>query len=360
MSYCAATLEACPTLQAQIDDMFNTCDSGLFMEQIPLAEFIASAQNRSNLTQTISPPNAKVRSVNLIYDQLILESAVTLNATEFCTATTKRGNCSQNYTIDPTANFTIEQLIEESDLREACLDNGEFLSREILKMMIALEHRIASAWTAQAVALAGAWNTTDIPETVSAGNELQIPLTFNTGAFNPIAAQILSNDLMMNGYCNQPFIAGGTQFFRYMQAAGLAGCCTDSGLDISAIMSQWGMAVAYDRRVKNSMGGNQFALVVQPNSVIPLYWVKHPWKDGMAIPSGSANYVNYGLLLPRLKIPVDVYFSDKCPGALHIIISAATTVVGLPEDLFPTGHHLDGLTFVNKLEATTCVDPCPS
>lgn len=329
------------------------------MESIPLAEFIASGANRSNLTQIISPPNAKVRSVDLLYDQLILESAVTLNASEFCTATTKRGNCSQNYTIDPSVNFTIEQVIEESDLREACLNNGEFLSRQILKMMIALEHRIASSWTAQAVALAGAWNDTDIPEVISAGNALEIPISDQDGKINPVASQILSNDLAANGYCSQPFIAGGTDFYRYMQAAGQAGCCTDQGLDLSSIYAKWGMAVAYDRRVKNSMGGNQFALVVQPNSVIPLYWVKHPWRDGMAVPSGSANYVNYGLMLPRLQIPVDVYFSDKCPGAFHIVISAVTTIVGLPEDLFPTGYHLDGVTFVNKIEAKKCVDLCP-
>lgn len=360
MSYCAATLEACPTIQAQIDDMFNTCGSGLHMEDIPFAEWVASAANRSNLTQTISPPNAKVMSVDLIYDQLILESAVTLNSTEFCTATTKRGNCSHNYTIDPSVNFTVSQLVEESDLRDACLNNGEFWARQILKMMIALEHRIASAWSTQAVALAGAWNHTDIPETISAGNELEIPIEFSTGLINPVAAQTLSNDLAMNGYCNQPFIAGGTDFYRYMQATGQAGCCTQQGLDVSAIQAKWGMAVAYDRRIKNAMGGNEFALAVQPNSVIPLYWVKHPWKDGIAVPTMGSNYVNYGLMLPRLAIPVDVYFVDKCPGAFHVTISAVTKVVGLPPDLFPTGYHLDGVTFVNKLKAKKCVVACPT
>lgn len=358
MSYCAATLEACPTLQAQIDDMFNTCNSGLHMEQIPWAEWIASGTNRSNLTQTISPPNAKVRSVDLLYDQLILEAAVQTGNQEFCTATTKRGNCSQNYTIDPDINYSIEQKIEESDLREACLNNGEFLSRQILKMMIALEHFIATIWTTQSVALAGEWNTTDIPETVDGGNHLEIPISLVDGNINPVASQILSNDIVANGYCNQPFIAGGTDFFRYMNVI-QKGCCTNGGLDVGAIQREWGMAVAYDRRVKNAMGGNQYALIAQPNSIIPLYWVKHPWKDGMAIPSGGSNYVNYGLMLPRLAIPVDVYFLDKCPGEFHITISTVTKVVGLPEDLFPTGYHLDGVNFVNKIKATKCVDLCP-
>jgi len=340
--------------------MFNTCNSSLRLEEIPLAEFIASGANRSNLTQVISPANAKVRSIDLIYDQLILEAAVRTGNQEFCTATTKRGNCSQNYTIDPDINYSVEQKIEESDLREACLNNGEYLSKQILKMMIALEHFIASKWTEQAVALAGAWNHTDIPETISAGNALEIPITDQNGAINPVASQILSNDLVINGYCNQPFIASGTDFYRYMQATAQAGCCTNQGLNVGDIQAKWGMAVAYDRRVKNSMGGNQFGLVVQPNSVIPLYWVKNPWKDGMAIPSGGgANYVNYGLMLPRLAIPVDVYFLDKCPGEFHITISTVTKVVGLPEDLFPTGYQLDGVTFVNKIEAKKCVDLCP-
>lgn len=357
MSYCASTLEACPTLQGQINDMFETCDSGLHMESIPFAEWIASATNRSNLTQIISPPNAKVRSIDLLYDQLVLEAAVSTGNQEFCTATTKRGNCSQNYTIDPSLNYSVEQLIEEADLREACLSNGEFWARAILKLMIALEHKIASVWTEQSVALAGAWNTTDIPETVDGGGHLEIPISFDDGHINPVASQILSNDIVANGYCNQPFIASGTDFFRYMNVI-QKGCCTDSGLDVGAIQAQWGMAVAYDRRVKNSMGGNEYGLIVQPNSIIPLYWVKHPWKDGMAIPSGGSNYVNYGLLLPRLKIPVDVYFVDKCPGAFHLTISTVTKVVGLPEDLFPTGYHLDGVTYVNKIKATKCVDPC--
>lgn len=359
MSYCAATLEACPTLQAQITDSFNTCNSGLHLEEIPLAEYIASGANRSNLTQLISPPNAKIRSVDLIYDQLILEAAVNTSNSEFCSATTKRGNCSQNYTIDASLNYSIEQLIDESDIRYACLENGEFLSKQILKMMLALEHKIATIWTTQAVALAGAWNTADIPETVNIGGHLEIPISLKDGHINPVASQILSNDITANGYCSTPFIAAGTDLYRYMQAA-QKGCCTNQGLDVAAIQAQWGMAVAYDRRVKNAMGGNQYGLIVQPNSVIPLYWVKHPWKDGMAIPSGGgSNYVNYGLMLPRLAIPVDVYFVDKCPGAFHITISTVTKVVGLPQDLFPTGYHLDGVTFVNKIEATKCVDLCP-
>lgn len=360
MSYCASTLEACPTLQAQIDEHFATCNSGLHLEEIPLAEYIASPANRSNLTQVISAPNAKIRSIDLIYDQLILEAAVNTSNSEFCTATTKRGNCSQNYTIDPSLNYSVEQKIEESDLRTACLDNGAWWAKQILKMMLALEHKIATVWTTQAVALSGAWNTADIPETIDGGGHLEIPITLQTGFPNPVASQILNNDIVANGYCSTPFVAAGTDFYRYMNVT-QKGCCTNQGLDLAAIQAQWGMAVAYDRRVKNAMGGNQYGLIVQPNSVIPLYWVKHPWKDGMAIPSGGgSNYVNYGLMLPRLAIPVDVYFVDKCPGEFHITISTVTKVVGLPEDLFPTGYHLDGVTFVNKIKATKCVDICAS
>lgn len=359
MSYCAATLEACPTLQAQLDDYFATCNSGLHMEEIPLAEFIASEANRSNLTQTIYPGQGKVRIIDLLYDQLILPSAVTVGDQEFCTATTKRGNCSQQYTIDNTDNLKIEQKIASSDLTDVCLNNGEWLSRQILKMMIALEHRIADKWTPQAVALAGRWNTTDIPETVGGGGHLEIPISLVDGTINPVASQILSNDLNITGYCAPTFVASGTDLFRYMQASMSAGCCTNQGLDVGAIAAKWGMAVAYDRRVKNSMGGNQFALAVQQNAIVPLWWVNHTWKDGMAVPQLGSNYVNYGLTTPRLRIPVDVYFSDKCPGEFHIIISAVTSLVGLPEDLFPTGYHLDGVTFVNKIEATKCVDLCP-
>lgn len=357
MSYCASTLEACPTLQGQIDEYFQTCDAGLHLEDIPMAEFIAAGAN--NLTRTIYPGNGKVRTIDLLYDQLILPSAVTVGDSEFCTATTKRGNCSQQYTIDTTDNLKIEQLFDSDDFTDACIDNGAWISRNLTKMLLALEHRIADKWIPQAVLLAGAWNTTDIPEVVAAGGELQIPVTLTTGQPNPAAFQVLSNDLKMNGYCAPTMVAGGTVFSRYAELTGAAGCCTDTGLDIGAIFSKWGQAIAYDRRVKNSMGGDEFALAVQQGAIIPLWWVKNTWRDGVAVPSGGSNYVNYGLVTPRLRVPVDVYFSDKCPGEFHIIISAVTNLVGLPDDLFPTGYHLDGVTYVNKLEATTCVDPCP-
>lgn len=362
MSYCASTLEACPTLQAQIDEHFQTCDSGLHVEDIPMAEFIAAGAN--NLTRTIYPGNGKVRTIDLLYDQLILPSAVTVGATEFCTATTKRGNCSQQYTIDTTDNLTIEQVFEADDFTEACVDNGAWIARNLTKMLLALEHRIADKWIPQALLLSGAWNTTDIPETVNGSGELEIPVTLDGsgGGPNPAAFNTLYNDLKLNGYCAPTMIAGGTTWQRYAELTGNAGCCTDTGLDISAIYAKWGMAIAYDRRVKNSMGGataNDKALVVQQGAIIPLWWVKHTWRDGVAVPSGGSNYVNYGLVTPRLRVPVDVYFSDKCPGELHFVLSAVTNLVGLPEDLFPTGYHLDGVKYVNKLLAKKCVDLCP-
>ena len=358
MSYCPATLEACPTLQDQIYNYFDTCGSSLHMESIPMAEFIASGANRSNLTQVISPGNGKVRTIDLLYEQMILESAVTAGETEFCTATTKRGNCSHQYTIDTTDNLTIEQKIDSDDLTDVCINNGEWLSRQITRMMIALEHRIASKWATQVVALAGDWNTADIPETVDGGGNLVIPVSTDLGALSPVASQILSNDLSLNGFCGPTFVAGGTVLYRYMAASMAAGCCTDQGLDIGAMTSKWGMAVAYDRRIKNSMGGDAFALAVMQGAVVPLTWTKNQWRDGVAVPTGGSNYVNYGLLTPRLSIPVDVYFVDNCPGVFHITISAVTNLVGLPADLYPTGYILDGWKGVAKIKATTCVDPC--
>ena len=319
----------------------------MIREAFPLAEFLGSAANMNGLQQAVSPGKGKIRTVQLLYDQRILESAVNTNSTDFCTATTKRGNCSQNYEIDTTDNILVEQLIEREDLVEVCLDNGQFLAKQLAKMVDALERKIATRWTNDTYALAGAWGS-DVPSGDLNGSVLEVD-TVTGGTIQPFAMEIINDDLTKSGYCAPVFIAAGSSLNRYYRRM-LAGCCSNQGIDLGSIFAQYGSAVAYDRRVKNAFGDEVHGLAVQLGAVAPLWFTWNQWKDGMAVPQGGSDYVNYGLITPRLGVPVDVYFLDKCPGSLHIIVAAVTKCVGLPTDLFPTGDLYDGVTFVNKIK----------
>lgn len=365
MSCLASSLIACATLQGDLRTYFETCGASMIREPMPFAEFLASDLNNKGLSQVVAPGRGKLRQVELLYSTRIPESEVVENDTDICSCTIERGNCSQIYDIDADANLCICEKIDHKKLRDICKPNDQYVLERISYLVDVLERRIATELVQQASFLAGEWNMAEVPN-VNALSQLVIKTKQDGNPFvlNPFAMSELDFATAATGYCGNTIYFGGREFYQYWRSL-LAGCCSDSGIDLSKMLSLYGKAVMYDPRVANVAngfsGGQNQGLVTQPGALALLHWNEFGWNTNMPLPfTEGSNYARALITSPRLGIPLDVIVKDECPGLLTINICAVVKVVAIPNDIFPVGDIYRGVNFFNEIlvENTNVCLPC--
>ena len=350
MSYLSQVLAACPKLQEKLNDNFLTCDSTFIQEQYPFFEFLASEVNNFGLRQKVSPGGGKVRQVELTYEQRIPEVFVEENvANPNCVATTKRGDCTELYEIDTTANVGIDQLVDNADLEDNCEANGTWLARQILKMIDVVDRKSASKSTEEAVLLIGKWGG-KVKNVVNDNLEVATFAAGSTDKLAPFTMQNINRATRKTGYCAPVGIFGGDDLSDYFERV-QSGCCSQDGNDLASLFARFGHAVAYDDRVATALGGDEFNIVLQPGALAYLWYTKTPWRDGMdQRVIDAADYVQTIVVSPRTGVPMDLTIKDNC-GQISFNLVATTKVVGLPSDMFPAGDsRFDQVNFVNKIE----------
>jgi len=354
----STTMVECPNLQASLDQYFQTCNSRRLFEPAPLFEFLNSDFNRgaANYSALLAPGEGKVRTAYLTYTQRILESAVTTpGTTRNCAATTQRGNLSTHCDIDTTAYEYVEEKIVNTDFRRVCESNGSIVAGKMLDMISALERKVATKVTTQAVALIGGVNST-----IAAGDKVTVNSGINVGEtylkiatkksaaaggdIDPTAFATLDYLAMQNALCNNAPIFGG-EIFRYAQLM-RAGCCANTGISLEKIMDLYPNPVFYDKRVWQAMGSINDSIMIQPGA-LQIVWFNEN-NDGIANAAGitvGTNYQKQIIYSPNTGIPIDLTMKDDC-GTLHINMYANPKLCGLPYDLFATGDEMEGETFV--------------
>jgi hypothetical protein len=344
MSFSTALIQ-CENLQARLEAAFG--QSPVPNEPKPHLEFLTSPENTREIQSLILPGQGKKRTVNVVYqpEHSVSELVEGVDPNN-CTASTKRGEKSEQYTIDIEDNLSDSQLIVSTDLVEHCQENELYISGVILRLMRNVERGVAKKSAEQAVLLAGKWSSDTAG--VDADDNLEVKTLFNNGLeMAAFTSEIINTSLLQTGY-SLPVIFGGIQLNQYYKRH-IAGCCSNAGLDLAAMAAAFGVANAYDFYVQAALGGQQFNMVTQPGAQQLLAYTLAPWKDGVgSIPVTGANYFKQVLISPS-GVPMDVTVKDDC-GSVSIIVTATTKVIGLPNDMFAHGERWDGVTFTNTIE----------
>jgi hypothetical protein len=354
MSYGATALVACETIQGKLDDHFSTCDASNMIEPTPFLDFVLSPFNSGGVDQEVTPGSGKILSLRLKYFQRLLESEVKSDqANPVCVASTKRGQCSEVYTIDEDNNEQVEELIESKDLNRNCDNLDEYLTGVVARLMGALVRKVATKTTAEAAALTGAWDSevANIPNTTLAGNTLQVPI-FKSGTTDevaPFTMQGIDMAALSSGYCDTPICFSDFSLKMYYDRV-LAGCCANQGVDLGAIAREFGKAVVYDRRIRAAFGSN-FALMTQPKALQLLQYAHNEFfTDGGVrnLISGGTDSRKIVVFAPN-GLKVDMNVKEDC-GNINIVLTSTTELINMPSDMFPTGDSKDGVNFANKIE----------
>lgn len=353
-------LVPCPDIQDSLDTYYNTCNSSRLREPTPFFDFLNSDMNNFGLSQRVAPGNGKVKTIQLLYRQRLLESEVTERAScnNICTATTERGDLATTCTIDPCEGIHAEELMDIRQWADVCRDNGTIFVEILQSLIDVVMRRLATDITTEASALIGNWNT----NVQGVTDDCLLVPTYNFGgtALSSVGVEALDLAKMQTGYCQPAALFGGTKGFTYMRKI-LAGCCSNEGIDLSELFRLYGTAYLYDKRVATAAGGNEFAWLLQPGSLALIHYNQYEGTGNAAAVSGQPTAGNYwsGVINdPKTGFPLDLLISDNC-GKISVIVEANAKLCSLPNDLFNASDEMTGVNFFNCVEFGNCeTDPC--
>ena len=339
MSYTPSTLVACPNIQERLDSVFENENARFFQDKIPFSEFLMSPLNRNELAQRVAPGRSKIRTVDLTYQPRILQSEKFTNSSDYCTATSERGDTSASYEIDTTQNVGFEQKFDVEKLKSSCEDNEMWFMDQVGKMVAATDVAVNDKNASQANALLGGWSTdvSGVPFVTLNGDILEVQTLVPSSTYEPFPSTLqgIQSALSASSFGNSTLV-GGFQLHNYLELI-RNGCCTDYGLDIAGIQAEYGIASIYDRAVASTQGNNATAWAVANGALQVLYYNR--WSG--LFEAQDANQ-SYGQIMGALGIPYDLVIKHDC-GVIQVTVTATTKLVALPDDMYQTGDHLDGV-----------------
>lgn len=353
MSYGATVLKQCENLQGMLDDHFETCNASELVEPTPLLEFLLSPMNVEGISQRVAPGQSKIRNVVLEYHQRINEDNVDENqANPTCVASTKRGSCSESYTIDSDENLQVEEKITGKDLQTHCQDDGEYLRGVVQRLIDVMVRKTATQTAEQAATTTGNWDTqaNNIDGATIDAQERLVLETKKAGSDDvfPWTLEALDAATMVTGYCQAPIIFSDLPLWQYMRRVA-KGCCADQGVDLGELSAQFGKAVLYDRRIRAAFGSNE-AFVTQSGALALIqfaaneFWTQEGVRQLMQTSTLSNKQVIFD---PRTGLKMDLNVGELVCGDIDIVLTATTKVVSLPSDIFGTGDSKAGVKFSN-------------
>lgn len=352
MSTAGTTIVACPAIQAPLNDYFLTCPTTRRLDT-PTLIFTNSAQNKSGISTLINPTSGKKRTVQLTYTQprSLDDVSAVESCDAVCDATTEVGDLVAEYVIDCTDGLRIEEKINLRDWNESCKGNNTMIMEKLANMLDALIPKVAEKQAQEMNPLIGNWSSDVEPVTVD--EFLDIATLTSAGAPNPLAYEAIDLAKIQTGFCGQTIITGGTDLFTYNRLMQV-GCCADSGLNLLDTLNAYGTATVYDRWLAAEFGNN-VSLLIQANSIqlLTATW-NAPMLDlgGMVdLDMTYRNGFSTVIIDPISGIPVDIKIKEDCE-VVHIVMTATTKTVGLPNDLYPAGHPNEFVNFVAGIQVT--------
>lgn len=353
-------LVPCPDIQGRLDALWLGYDAATLRDETPFFDFLMSTTNRSGVVQKVAPGMGKIMTVDLTYEERLLDTATTnLNTTtRSCTATTVRGNKVQSYTIDPAGVLQTEELMAEANFTYVCENIDTIVSRKIAKLVAGHMLAVAKTVTTQAAALLSTKWSSD----VAAGNivtdtgvdYLKIYTRLSGGITpDPSGWATLQKAMMQTNFGSYSPIFATGELFDYAQLM-RAGCCATSGVDLLAIQQQYGVVVAYDRLVGGVIDtASTDGWILRPGALQVINWTRND--NGLSGAAGinvGTSYQKQVIFDPRTGYKMDLTLSETCNG-VSIIIESVPKAIGMPTDMFNSSDHMASNTFFNGIRTAT-------
>lgn len=359
MSTTGTTINPCPVIQSALVQWFNTCPSSRRL-QTPTLVWANSPQNKSGINQIIQPTSGKKRTVELVFTQPAPASDLSAveSCDKVCDATTERGDEVVQYTIACTDGVSINRKIRVTDWNESCKSDGAIIMEVMQGMLDTLmagvggdTNSVAEKQATELNPLLGNWSSDVDPSWLTVDEFLEVATKDSNGKVDFQWLERLNLAKAMTNYCGNTLITGGSDLYSAWRLVN-AGCCTNDGLDALSLVNQFGEAVVYDRFVAAEFG-NDVSLLLQSNSIqlLNVTWNTPLLGLGSMVDLDLTYRNGFQTVIqdPVTGIFVDLNIKEDC-GVVHIVMTATTKTVGLPNNLYPAGHPLEFVTFANGIQ----------
>lgn len=364
MSYNASELINAATIQARLNDAFSNVPSGDELNDVPFLRYLNMPENKGMVSNTVvndagsNRQPGGTRRLEVIYNQDLGTDEVDSNVSNpDCTSGSTRGENNYFYEIDTSINRQAKFSVNRTFLETTFTTGDEYVTREILKSVYAIERSLAVKEAAAAVALIGDWSTEaqDFAGRVDGVNYTAQTMQIKTEKDSsidpyPYTARNLSMLFEAGGYKMAPIIWSGFDLVAYEKDSRTF-AVADYGIDLAKAREIYGFGVMYDKYIKAAFGSHDYALAIQPGALQLITYLASIWKQGVIEQQVSfgADYVQRVIQSPRTGIPMDLLVTDSC-GTVTFTITATTKLVGLPDDMYNAGNGFDGVNWVNKLQ----------
>lgn len=348
MSNVTSSILDCENIQDELNSFFQSCGHEFQIRRSPFAEMLTSDANKSGIEMVVSPGGGKVKTVTLRYDQKVSAASVSeVNECNLdCTADNTVGDKSVDYTIDPCDKLKYQESYSWVDFQYNCRSQADYLNKRLAIMMNAIEEKAQVRIAEEAILLQGNW-ASDVAGLT--GDVLQIDTRLSNNAIDPNWLPILDFALEQTAYCAPVLVAGAPEFRNAARLMN-AGCCADGGLDLFAILQQYGKAIEWDSYITTAFGSNAMSLVTQLGAMQLLTYSASTAPNFNGFVNRGTNFELIPLVSPRLGLPIDLTVSNDC-GNLSLTMTTSLKVVGMPLDMFPTGDYQSGVNYVNYIQA---------
>jgi len=338
-------LSVCPDIQRPLGELFAETQ---FREPLPFLEFLNSDINTSAIRLDVSPGGGKLRQVQARWIQRLPESIAVEGADiKNCSASEEYGDSTETYTLETTDTYQVKQLIDAEAIATHCQDNDRYVLESIARLGNALERAVASAAATQAAAQMGKWGTEVSSFFTVTDDALVLPTKLSDGSIAPFTLQQIQQATQMAAYPGAFVGFGGAAMNSYAMQI-MAGCCAQYGIDLSAVLAQYGFSFSYDQRLATALGGQTQNLITIPGAIQLLSYNLASWNQGLADSMrGGQGYSRTQVFLPS-GLPVDLTMKDDC-GNLSIVMTFTGKVVTMPDDVFEASDKYAGVKFVNQV-----------
>lgn len=338
-------LSECPEMQRPLGELFLEAPA---REPLPYLEYLNSDLNSSLIKTEVSPGGGKLRRVQARWIQRLPESIAVEGADiKNCTATEEYGDSTETYELSTTDTIQVSQKIDAETIATHCQDNSRYVVESIARLANALERAVATKAATETAALIGAWGTEVEDFFTVTDNKLEIATLLSSGDIAPFALQNIAQATQMAAYPGAYVGFGGASMNQYAMQI-MAGCCAQYGIDLSAVLAQYGFAFAYDQRLATALGGQTENLITTPGAIQLLSYNLASWNAGLSDSLRGGNGYSRTQVFGATGLPIDLTMKDDC-GDLSIVMTFTGKIVTMPDDLFEASDKYAGVKYVNQV-----------
>lgn len=340
---------ACSVVQKKLNQSWSGINNKK-LDDVMLTRYLLSQKNL--LQQQINFRPGGLIDVDVIYNHKFTEDTVSAEARIHCSVTGDVGETSKRYSLDPTVGASKGFFVPLAEFESRCESAPGFIAEKVLDAMNVCIEQMETANATKLLLNTGNF-ASDIQNGDPAGTTTQIEVQtlLSSGAISTNAAQSVWYENMVNGWGQNPFVIGGSDWIKHKMDLNAA-CCSDLGVDAGVYALGSGLNVAYSTKIELA-SNPQTGIAIIPNTVQLITY--HEFQGSSAnnpLVFNSGDKVWGSIMHPELGIEFAYSAELTCTGddvkGWSFEVAIAYDTVYLPEDLYPDSYRLFGVNGLTK------------